>query len=73
MWILIVIQLTAASATARSAMPTLYSGVTFQEFSTKESCEKVRALLGKPDISTLHTADLDNVRSGILSTSCQPK
>lgn len=73
MWILIVIQLTAASATARSAMPTLYSGVTFQEFTSRESCENVRALLDKPNVGATSTMALDNVRSGILSTSCQPK
>lgn len=73
MWILIVIQLTAASATARSAMPTFYSGVTFQEFASRESCEKARALLEKPALHASAEAALDNVRSGILSTSCQPK
>ena len=73
MWILIVLQLTAASATARSSLPTLYSGVAFQEFSSQESCERARSLLFKGDLSANAALDLANVRSGILSASCQPK
>lgn len=73
MWILIVIQITAVSATARSAMPNFYSGVTFQEFATKESCEKARALLDNTTLYADAAAELGNVRRGILSTSCQPK
>lgn len=73
MWILIVIQLTAASATARSAVPTLYSGVAFQEFTSQESCEKARVLIEKVAVSAGPAAGLNNVRSGILTASCQPK
>lgn len=73
MWILIVIQLTAASATARSALPALYSGATFQEFASQESCEKARSLLAKPATLAGATSSLDQVRSGILSTTCLPK
>ncbi len=73
MWILLVIQLTAASATARSAIPTLYSGVAFQEFTSLESCEKARVHLIRSSALVPEGVALDNVRSGVLSATCLQK
>jgi uncharacterized protein involved in type VI secretion and phage assembly len=73
MWVLLVIQLTAASATARSSMPTLYSGVAFQEFSSKESCERARALISQTAAQVADNAAPDKIHNGVLSTSCLPK
>jgi hypothetical protein len=66
MWILIILQITAGSATSHSSYPITYSGVTMQEFSSKATCIKAKNTI-------LKMAKLSDSQSGILSAECVMK
>ena len=68
MWILIVLQIMAGSATAKSSLPVTYSGVVMQEFSSKESC-----LNAKKTIEKMSSESTDSARQGLLSLQCIEK
>lgn len=68
MWILIVLQIMAGSATAKNTLPITYSGVVMQEFSSKDSC-----LNAKNTIEKMSSESADSARQGLLSIQCIEK
>lgn len=70
MWILIVLQLTAGSATAHNSFPIVYSGVTMQQFESKETCEQAKNVIKKMNGKRNDGDSVYTIRSGILEMSC---
>ena len=68
MWVLVVLQIVAGSATVKSSLPITYTGVVMQEFSTKESC-----LNAKLVIDRLNQSASGATRNGILAHECIEK
>jgi hypothetical protein len=68
MWVLVVLQIMAGSATAKNSLPITYSGVVMQEYSTKESC-----LNAKKMIENMSSQKSDSSRNGLLSLECIEK
>lgn len=73
MWILIVLQLVAGSATSKNSLPIIYSGVTMQEFSSQDSCERAIKEIKSLSIQAGKESELLSVRDGILSMRCIKK
>lgn len=68
MWILVVLQIMAGSATTKNTLPITYSGVVMQEFSSKESCRNA-----KKTIEKMSSDSSDSARQGLLSIQCIEK
>ncbi len=73
MWILIVIQLMAGSATAKNSMPIVYSGVQMQEFSSQESCNVAKNTILKMNQNRNAGEHVMNINSGVLEMKCIQK
>jgi hypothetical protein len=73
MWILIVLQLVAGSATAKNSMPIVYSGVVMQEFATKNSCEHAKITIALMNLNKNDGEHLMKIHNGILKLECVKK
>jgi len=73
MWILIILQLVAGSATAKNSMPIVYSGVVMQEFATKDSCEQAKITIDKMNLNRNGGEHLMKINNGILELQCVKK
>ena len=73
MWILLVIQLVAGSATAKNTTPIVYSGLESQEFTSKKNCEDAKKAILKMNDQRNDGEHTMQIRNGILSVECVPK
>ena len=74
MWILIVMQLTAGSATAHNSFPIVYSGVAMQEFSSSASCKAAKRAIQRLDQRRGESAgQMLSIRPGIVTMECVRK
>lgn len=73
MWVLVVIQLMAGSATGRSSLPSLHSGVAMQEFSSHETCEQAVKEIRTLSAKTNQESQYLTVHDGIISMRCIKK
>lgn len=74
MWILLVLQLTAGSATSHNSMPITFTGVSMQEFSSLDTCEAAKKTIDEMSTrrnnTEKHTYPL---RDGIIEMKCVKK
>jgi uncharacterized protein YegP (UPF0339 family) len=73
MWILIALQLMAGSGTAKNSYPVAFSGVTMQEFSSKDSCEQAIKTIKKMNERRNGGEQAFEIRNGIIELQCVNK
>lgn len=72
MWALIVLSIMAGSATGKSSMPILYSGVTIQDgFKSEQSCEDFKKTILEMNNQRDGGPQTSGVRDGIIAMKCK--
>ncbi len=73
MWVLIVMQLVAGSATAKNSFPIVYSGVEMQEFASQETCNAAKASIQKMMEKRNDGGYAFTINNGVLGLECVKK
>lgn len=73
MWILIVLSIAAGAGTAKNSFPITYTGVTLQEFESKESCEAAKITISAMNKKRNDGEHIQNIQNGVLDMQCVKK